>query len=82
MEILSRHGLHFRPSTETGVLFHMIGALSEFGKVGVTCFGNSPEEADQIYRWTVETLDRETGAQSGAGGRMETMHDQALPRME
>ena len=82
MEILSRHGLHFRPSTETGVLFHMIGALSEFGKVGVTCFGNSPEEADQIYRWTVETLDRETGAQSGSGGRMETMHDQALPRME
>ncbi len=82
MEILSRHGLHFRPSTETGVLFHMIGALSEFGKVGVTCFGNSAEEADQIYRWTVETLDRETGAKRGAGGRMETMHDQPLPRME
>ncbi|MFN8178661.1 MAG: peptide ligase PGM1-related protein [bacterium] len=82
MEILSRHGLHFRPTTETGVLFHMIGALSQFGKVGVTCFGNSPEEADQIYRWTVETLDREMGAMGETGGHMETMLDHALPVME
>ena len=82
MEVLSRHGLHFRPSTETGVLFHMIGALSQFGKVGVTCFGNTPEEADQIYRWTVETLDRECGAPTESGGHMETMLDQALPQME
>ncbi len=82
MEVLSRHGLHFRPSTETGVLFHMIGALSEFGKVGVTCFGNTADEADQIYRWTVETLDRETGAGDASGGKMETMLDHALPRME
>jgi len=80
MEIVSRHGLHYRPSTETGVLFHMIGALSEFGKVGVTCIGNSPEEAAQIYRWTVQVLDRETGAKQG--GQMETMLDQSLPRME
>jgi PGM1 C-terminal domain len=80
MEIVSGHGLHYRPSTETGVLFHMIGALSEFGKVGVTCIGNSPEEADAIYRWTVEVLDRETGAKEG--GHMQTMLDQTLPHME
>ena len=80
MEILTRHGLHYQPSTETGVLFHMIGALSEFGKVGVTCLGDSPEEAERIYRWTVEVLDRETGAKEG--GHMETMLDQPLPHME
>ncbi|MBZ0270373.1 carboxylate-amine ligase [bacterium] len=80
MEIVSRHGLHYRPSTETGVLFHMIGALSEFGKVGVTCIGNSPEEADTLYRWTVDVLNRETEASEG--GHMETMLDQSLPHME
>ncbi|GJM43304.1 MAG: hypothetical protein DHS20C21_01460 [Gemmatimonadota bacterium] len=80
MEILSKHGLHYQPSTETGVLFHMIGALSEFGKVGVTCLGNSPEEAEQFYRWTVEVLDQETGAQKR--GQMQTMLDQSLPHME
>lgn len=80
MEILSRHALHYSASTETGVLFHMIGAMSEFGKVGVTCFGNSPEEADALYRYTVDVLDRETGA--SRPGQMATMLDQTLPRME
>ena len=80
MEILSRHGLHYSPSTETGVLFHMIGAMSEFGKVGVTCFGNSPEEADKLYRYTVEVLDRETEA--SRPGHMETKLDHRLPNME
>jgi hypothetical protein len=80
MEILSSHGLHFRPATETGVLFHMIGALSEFGRVGVTCFGNSADEAEEIYRYAVEVLDRETGATEG--GHMERMLEQPLPPME
>ncbi len=38
----------------------MIGALSQFGKVGVTAIGNSPEQADAIYANTLEVLDRET----------------------
>lgn len=80
MEILSQHGLHYRATTETGVLFHMIGALSEFGKVGMTCFGNSPAEAEEIYQWTVDVLDRETGGVEH--GTMQTMLDQPLPHME
>ena len=80
MEILSSHGLHFRPSTETGVLFHMIGALSQYGRIGVTSFGNSAEEARELYDWAVEVLDRETGATRG--GHMERIFDQVLPTME
>lgn len=60
LDILNCHHLGFEPSTETGVLFHMIGALSEFGKVGVTCIGDSREEADDLFRRTAEMLDRET----------------------
>jgi hypothetical protein len=61
IDILINHDLHYRPSTETGVLFHMIGALSEHGKVGVTCIGDSPEEAEKLFERTAEILDLETG---------------------
>lgn len=64
IDILTLHRLHFQPATETGVLFHMIGALSEFGKVGVTCIGDSREEADELFSRTQAILDQETGGAS------------------
>ncbi len=44
---------------QTGVMFHMIGALSEFGKLGMVCIGKSVEEARDIYQKTIAVLDRE-----------------------
>ena len=41
MEIVTENHLHYAYRTETGVLFHLIGALSEYGKVGLTAIGNS-----------------------------------------
>ena len=38
----------------------MIGALSQYGKVGLTTIGNSREEADAIYASALEALDRES----------------------
>jgi hypothetical protein len=38
----------------------MIGALSQYGKVGLTAFGNSREEADAIYASALAALDRES----------------------
>ena len=52
--------LHYNHGTETGALFHMIGALSQYGKVGLTTIGNSREEADAIYASALEALDRES----------------------
>ena len=60
IEILTDNRLHYSHSTDAGVLFHMIGAVSEFGKLGLTAFGNSPEEADALYERTIAILDRET----------------------
>lgn len=57
IDIVTYTGLHYNSSSNTGVVFHMIGALSEFGKIGVTCVGDSPEEAEQLYQRTLETLD-------------------------
>jgi hypothetical protein len=53
------HGLHFHAATGEGVAFHLIGALSEFGKLGVVCIGQTQARADALYRKTVEVLDAE-----------------------
>jgi hypothetical protein len=62
IDIVVQNELHFRSHRQQGVVFHLIGALSEFGKLGVVGIGHSPERASQLYRETVEVLDRETGA--------------------
>jgi hypothetical protein len=60
IEILTINKLHYSHGTECGVLFHLIGAVSEFGKLGLTAIANSPEEVDDLYRRTLAVLDRET----------------------
>ena len=60
MDILSVNRLHYDHRTESGVLFHLIGALSEFGKLGVTAIANSPVEARELYDRTLAVLDHET----------------------
>ena len=56
-EIISRRQLGYRHSDGTGALFHMIGALSQHGKVGMTCIANSPEEAQSLFERTTLALD-------------------------
>lgn len=69
-EIIWHHGIGFKHATGTGVLFYMIGALSQYGKLGMTAIGNSPEEAQALFENTVRVLDAST---SGDG------HGQPLP---
>jgi hypothetical protein len=60
MDIIAHHRLHFNSATETGTSFHLMGCLSEFGKVGLTSIGNSPEQAQAIHNQVVHVLDEET----------------------
>lgn len=60
VDIIAYHRLHFDSSTETGTVFHLMGCLSEFGKLGLTCIGNSLREAEDIYDRVVAVLDAET----------------------
>jgi hypothetical protein len=60
VDILTVNKLHYSHGTESGVLFHLIGALSEFGKLGLTAIANSPAQVDDLYSHTLEVLDRET----------------------
>jgi hypothetical protein len=60
IEILTINKLHYSHGTESGVLFYLIGAVSEFGKLGLTAIANSREETDELYERTLAVLDRET----------------------
>lgn len=60
LDIIAHYQLHFDSGTETGTVFHLMGALSEFGKIGLTSVGNSPEEAQFAYDQAIAVLDQET----------------------
>jgi hypothetical protein len=62
IDIAVTNGLHYDAATQQGVMFHLIGALPRYGKVGALCVGDSPERASRMYRTTVETLTREASA--------------------
>ena len=61
IDIVTDNGLHYSHRTESGVLFHLIGALSEYGKLGLTVIASSPDEVQELYGRTLDVLARETG---------------------
>ncbi len=60
LDIAAVEGLHYQAWSESGVLFHFTGALSEHGKLGITAVGKSPSEASHWFEQTRRVLDRET----------------------
>jgi hypothetical protein len=52
--------LQWNKKTQTGVVFHMISALSEHGKLGLTAIGNDPESASKMFDAAKDALDRLT----------------------
>jgi hypothetical protein len=60
IDLLTVNKLHYSHGTESGVLFHLIGALSEFGKLGLTAIANGHEDVDRLYAETLDVLERET----------------------
>lgn len=60
MDIIAQERLHFDSSSQTGTVFHLMGALSEFGKLGLTSIGNSLKEAQEIYDRVEAVLDQAT----------------------
>ena len=61
IDIAMIHDLHYDGSSQEGVMFHLIGALSQYGKLGVVCIGSSPERAKYFYTETVRVLNAECG---------------------
>src|SRR5215467_2385563 len=61
-DIVVRHHLHFNQTRQTGVVFHMMSALGELGRTGLTAVGNSHDDAKATYNRAVAVLDEETRA--------------------
>jgi len=54
--VVDQAGLAFDPERGTGATLHLLGALPGFGKMGVTCIADSPEDADALYQELNATL--------------------------
>jgi hypothetical protein len=81
LDLLIEYEIHFKHQTLTGVLFFMIGALSQYGKVGVTCIGNSREEAESLYTRTAAIMDRATGASGDTLGASHSLFEADAPTL-
>jgi len=56
MDIVAEAGLHYDPARLRGSVFHLLGCLSEYGKIGMTCIGRSDREAAAVYGATASGL--------------------------
>jgi hypothetical protein len=72
MDIIAQERLHFHSSSRTGTVFHLMGALSEFGKLGLTSIGDSLAEAQAIYDRVITVLNRETEFTTHVDGTQNT----------
>lgn len=59
IDIAMCNNLHYNSTTEEGVMFHLISALSQYGKLGLVCIGSTPQRAAEYYNKVVEVLNRE-----------------------
>jgi hypothetical protein len=56
IDIVADADLHYDPARLRGSVFHLLGCLSEYGKLGMTCVGRSAEEAEAVYSGTADSL--------------------------
>jgi hypothetical protein len=61
-DIAVRHRLHFDQARQTGVVFHMMGALAELGSVGLTAVADSRDQADAAFRRAERVLHEDAGS--------------------
>jgi hypothetical protein len=59
VDIAMNHDLLYDGSSQQGVMFHLIGSLSQHGKTGVVCIGSSPEAARRYFEKTTRALQSE-----------------------
>jgi len=48
-DLVARTGLHFDHARQTGVVFHMMSALTPYGRVGMTAIAESAVAAERLY---------------------------------
>jgi len=59
IDIAMMNEIHYDGTSQEGVMFHLIGALSQYGKLGVVCIGSTPARAREFYAKIVTVLEQE-----------------------
>lgn len=49
LDIINQCKWRYNHTTKSGAVFHMLGAISEHGAVGLTCIGRSRDQCKSIY---------------------------------
>ncbi len=68
-DVIVRADLHYDQTRQAGVILHMISAIGDYGRVGLTAIANSREEAQELYDRTVQAFD--TAAQQALDTRLQ-----------
>lgn len=58
-DVAVRHDLHYDHTRQSGVIFHMMSAIGDHGRLGLTAISDSHDAAHELYRRTVDTLKSE-----------------------
>jgi hypothetical protein len=58
-DLVSRYRLHFDHLAQKGIVMHMITSISDRGRCGLTAIADTPEEADALYKRTIQIFDDE-----------------------
>lgn len=58
-DIVVRHRLHYDPTSQTGVVLHMLSAVGDRGRLGLTALSDTLPEAKALYAKTQTALDSE-----------------------
>jgi hypothetical protein len=64
IDIVVARRLHFDDTRQQGIVFNLLGALSEFGKLGVVCIAETVDQARAMFDEAAGILDREAKAES------------------
>ncbi len=60
LDIAACNDIYYDAAVQEGVVFHLLGALSQYGKLGSVCIGATPERAKGFYEKTKAVLDAAT----------------------
>ena len=60
IDVAVYEGLHYHAPSQQGLVFHLLGSVTDHGKIGLVSIGSDPASAKSQYDAAVATLDRAT----------------------
>lgn len=66
-DVAVRHGIHYDHARQSGVVFHMLCAMGDCGRLGMTAVGDSPADAEGLFNRAEALLAGEARAALGRG---------------